>query len=80
MKFLVYLADTEGHIPDRNGVEFGIDREPTLRSGALSGQRRGWQLSGSSDFVVDAKNKRVRVKFGKKLTFEDIKSARTGCS
>jgi hypothetical protein len=82
MKFLVSLADTERQIPDRTGVEWRLElsREPTLRSGTLSGQRRGLQLSGSSESVVDAKNKRVRVKFGKKLTLEDIKSTRPGCS
>jgi len=59
MKFLVYWADTERQIPHRAGVEFGMVSRTYL------------EKRSASEFVVDAKNKRVRVKFLKKLTLEE---------
>ena len=50
-----------------------MSHESVPRDGAFADLRRGSQLSGSAEFVVDAHNKRVRVGFGKKLTFGEIK-------
>ena len=50
-----------------------MPHEGVLSGEALTGQRVSQKMTRSATYLVDVKNKRVRVKFGKKLTFEDIK-------
>jgi hypothetical protein len=50
-----------------------LSHEYVLSGEAFTSQRRGQQTSRSAKYVVDVKNERVRVEFGKKLTFEGIK-------
>jgi hypothetical protein len=73
MKLLVHLAIAKQTMIGQGWVE--VSR--CLRRVFLGGRARCLPASRPAserwpNYVVDAKNKRVRVKFGKKLTFADI--------
>jgi hypothetical protein len=50
-----------------------LSHESGLTGGAFAGQGRGQQATRSAEYLVDTQNQRVTVRFGKKLTFGEIK-------